>query len=190
MTSEQTTRRCITCGQVLEKEHLLRFTLGPDNLVIPDFKRRLPGRGVWVHCARSCLNKAIAGNLFAKSLKCKVKPAPELEQMVERLLRVSGLQAVSLARKAGALVTGMEKVSEALKKHNVAFVLEAIDAGADGTEKVARLSKGLQIYKLFTSEELDSALDKANTIHAAFLKSEIADMVRREFNRLADFLNL
>ena len=181
MKQEETTRKCIASGQVLEKDALLRFVAGPNLEIIPDLKGRLPGRGVYV--------KNSGGNLFAKSLKRKVRPAPELEQMVEKLLRQSALQAVSLARKAGVLVTGMDKVSEALKKGKAAFLLEATDAGEDGNQKITRMAGELEIFRLFATEELDKALDKVNTVHAAFLKGEMSKMVSHEFRKLADFLN-
>lgn len=189
MKQEETTRKCIASGQVLEKDALLRFVAGPNLEIIPDLKGRLPGRGVYVKNSRKLLQKAIGGNLFAKSLKRKVRPAPELEQMVEKLLRQSALQAVSLARKAGVLVTGMDKVSEALKKGKAAFLLEATDAGEDGNQKITRMAGELEIFRLFATEELDKALDKVNTVHAAFLKGEMSKMVSHEFRKLADFLN-
>lgn len=189
MKQEETTRKCIASGQLLEKDKLLRFVAAPGIGVVPDFKKRLPGKGVYVANSKTLLQKAIAGNLFAKALKQKVNPAPKLEGMVENLLRQSALQSVSLARKAGCLVTGMDKVSEALKKGKVAFLLEALDAGADGQEKIERLAGDLEIFRLFTTEELDKALDKVNTVHAAFLKGDMSKMVSHEFGKLADFLN-
>ena len=189
MIQEDTQRKCIVTGEVLDKDKLLRFVVGPDMMVIPDFKKRLPGRGVYVTNSRGLLQKAIGSNLFAKALKQKVKPVEGLEKMVEHLLRQSALQAVSLARKAGDFVSGMDKVAEAVQKGKVAFLLEAKDAGADGREKIARMAKGLKIFELFTTEELDLALDKVNTVHAAFLKSEMSKKVSHEFGKLADFLN-
>ncbi len=189
MKQEETTRKCIASGQVLEKDKLLRFVAGPGAEVIPDFKKRLPGKGVYVANSRALLHKAVEANLFAKALKQKVKPAAGLEDMVENLLRQSALHAVSLARKAGCLVTGMDKVSEAVKKGKVAFLLEALDASVDGQEKIERMAGELKIFRLFTTEELDKALDKVNTVHAAFLKSDMAKMVSHEFGKLADFLN-
>ncbi len=189
MKQEETTRKCIASGKLLEKERLLRFVAGPDMAVIPDFKKRLPGKGVYVGNSRTLLQKAIAGNLFAKALKQKVRPAAGLENMVENLLRQSALHAVSLARKSGSLITGMDKVSDALKKGKVAFLLEATDGGQDGHEKITRLAGDIEIFRLFATEELDKALDKVNTVHAAFLKGEMSKMVSQEFRKLADFLN-
>lgn len=109
--------------------------------------------------------------------------------MVEQLLRKHALDAVSLARKAGVLVTGLEKVLEAIKKDKVAFVSEAKDAGDDGHQRIVLAARELEIFRLFDIEELDTALNKVNTVHAAFLKGEMAKMVHNEFNKLADFLN-
>lgn len=189
MKQEDITRKCIVSGEVLEKKYLLRFVAMPDGVVVPDFKKRLPGKGVYVSISKTMLGKAISANLFAKALKKKVKPAENLGDMVEQILRHQALQAVSLARKAGELLTGMDKVSEAIKKGKVAFLLEATDAGADGAEKILRLAGDLKIYRLFATEELDKALDKINTVHAAFLKGEMSKMVSHEFGKLADFLN-
>lgn len=45
------------------------------------------------------------------------------------------LDAINLAKKAGALITGFEKVRENLQKGRVAFIIEAADAGSDGNAK-------------------------------------------------------
>ena len=189
MKQEDVTRKCIVSGKVLEKKHLLRFVATPEGVVVPDFKKRLPGKGVYVSVSRKNLHKAIDANLFAKALKHKIKPVDGLEDMVEQILRHQALQAISLARKAGDLLMGMDKVSEALKKGKVAFLLEATDAGADGAEKILRLAGDLKIYRLFATEELDTALNKINTVHVAFLKGDMSGKVSNEFEKFAYFLN-
>ncbi|MBE6452620.1 MAG: RNA-binding protein [Alphaproteobacteria bacterium] len=189
MTQNETTRKCIASGQVLEKQHLLRFVAIPDGTIVPDFKKRLPGKGIYVSISKTMLNKAIKNNLFSKALKQKVNPIENLENMVEDILRLSSLKSISLARKAGFMISGLDKVSDAIKKNKVAFLLEAYNAGTDGTEKISRLAGNIQIYRLFTTEELDKALDKTNTVHCAFLKSEMSNAVSREFDRLNQFLN-
>ena len=186
---KDTNRKCIVTGNVIDKSGLLRFTVTPDRLVVPDFKKKLPGKGIYVTKSRRLLQKAKEKNLFAKAAKQKAKVAPELDLMVEQLLRKHALDAVSLARKAGVLVTGLEKVLEAIKKDKVAFVSEAKDAGDDGHQRIVLAARELEIFRLFDIEELDTALNKVNTVHAAFLKGEMAKMVHNEFNKLADFLN-
>lgn len=189
MKQEEITRKCIVSGKIVAKQQLLRFVALPDNTIVPDFKKRLFGKGIYVSISKTMLQKAISGNLFTKALKKKVKPIEDLEYIVENTLRSSALQLISLARKAGFLITGMDKVTEALKKNRVTLILEASDAGKDGTEKISRLAGDIHIHRLFTTEELDKALDKTNTVHCAFLKSEMSNAVSREFDKLNQFLN-
>ena len=42
MTKDSENRKCIVSGQVLDKEHLLRFTVLDNGQLIPDFKKKLP----------------------------------------------------------------------------------------------------------------------------------------------------
>ncbi len=189
MKQDDVERKCIVTGQVLPKEKLLRFTATPEKLIVPDFKKKLPGKGIYVTNSKTVLQKAIEKNLFAKAAKGKARPADGLAEMVEHLLTKRALDAVSLARKAGDLVTGMDKVTDVLKRGQAAFVLEASDAGDDGHQRIVLAAQGLKIWRLFTTEELDKALNKVNTVHSAFKRGETARMVQNEFEKLADFLN-
>lgn len=186
---EEKERRDIVSGKVMDSTDLLRFTLTPDNVIVPDFKKRLPGKGIYVACSKSSLQIAVEKNLFAKATKKNVKLSQNLVEMVENLLRKKGLEAICLAKKAGDLLTGFEKVAEALKKSKVAFLLEAKDAGEDGHEKLLSLAKNMEVFMLYEVEELDKALDRVNTVHVAFLKNDMAKMVYNDLKKLDKFLN-
>lgn len=187
--SEETNRKCVVSGEIKSKEQLLRFTVLSDGRVVPDFRKKLPGKGVYVTVAKSALEKAVAANLFAKALKIKTKVNEELVEQTESLLRKQALDAVSLARKAGVLVCGMDKVVDALKKGKAAFLIEAKNAGDDGHQKILALAKELEVFSLFETEELDKELARDNTVHLALLKSRMANAVRETIVRLTSFLN-
>ena len=53
-----TERMCVATRTVRPVGELIRFVAGPDGLV-PDLKRRLPGRGVWVTARRSQVEAAV-----------------------------------------------------------------------------------------------------------------------------------
>lgn len=189
MSKETETRKCIVSKEVKEKENLLRFVADNEGRIIPDFKKKLQGKGVYVSNSKKALMEAVDKNLFAKALKLKVRAGTDLIDMVENILKKSGLEAVSLSKKAGVLVTGFEKVKEALKKDKIAFVLEAKDAGDDGHNKIVSLAKNLELFDLYSVEELDKVLGKTNTVHAAFMKSDAAKMVYAKLHKLKTFLN-
>ena len=66
--TKETVRKCIVSGKVLEKDKLLRFTVTTEGLVIPDFKKRLPGKGVYVTNSKSMLLEAVSKGSFGKAL--------------------------------------------------------------------------------------------------------------------------
>ena len=189
MKLETEDRKCILTGIVKDKSELLRFTLLPGGLIVPDFKRKLPGRGIYVSNSKKLLKQTLDKHLFAKVTKGKAKDDISLLGMVEDLLKKKGLETLNLARKAGAFVSGFDKVKDALLKNNVSFLLEAKDAAFDGHEKILALAKDIVFFDLYTTEELDKALYKANTVHAAFLKNEMSLAAYKELKRYEQFLN-
>lgn len=186
--NEDITRKCIVTGEIKEKSQLLRFVCAPDRQIVPDFYKKLSGKGVYVSNSYQALEQAIRKNLFSKSLHKNARISPNLLQIVENVLHKNALNAISLAKKAGQVVIGLDKVLSALKTEQVAFVLEAQDAGEDGQKKLKHLVENISVYRLFTIDELDKTLDKGNTVYLAFLESKTAEMVRDNFDKLSEFI--
>lgn len=129
-------RRCIVSGESHPPEALLRFVIGPDDTVVPDLGRKLPGRGIWVRAERSAVAHAVARNLFSRAARRPVRAEPDLPDRVGHLLHERALDLVGLARRAGRAVAGMAKVEERLRRGRVALVLVATDAGSDGRRRL------------------------------------------------------
>ena len=185
---KETVRKCIVSGKVLEKDLLLRFALTPDGFIVPDFKKKLTGKGVYVSNGKKVLTTAVEKGLFGKALKMKAKAEKELISQVEHLLRKQALDAISLSRKAGVLVFGLDKVLDALKRNNISFLLEASDCGQDGQKKLELKAKDIKIFNLFKSEELDKELAMESTVYLAFCRGKMADMAEAAFEKLTSFL--
>ena len=126
-------RRDIVSGEVMAEARLIRFVAGPDGAVVPDLARKLPGRGMWVAADRASVETAAKKGLFARSAKAPMKASPDLAEQVSALLRARILNALGLARKAGDLTSGFEKVSSAISSGKAAWLVEASDGAADAT---------------------------------------------------------
>ncbi|WP_083933647.1 YlxR family protein [Sciscionella marina] len=63
-------RTCIGCRQRAASSALLRVVAGDDELVV-DLRRRLPGRGAWLHPDRACLRLAQRRNAFERALRVR-----------------------------------------------------------------------------------------------------------------------
>jgi predicted RNA-binding protein YlxR (DUF448 family) len=184
-------RRDIVSGEVMEEARLVRFVAGPDGAVVPDVARKLPGRGLWVAATRPSVETAARKGLFSRAAKARLAAAPDLADQVEGLLTRRVLHGLGLARRAGELISGFEKVQAALNGGRAAWLIEAIDGAEDGRRKIlsaARRSPNPpRILGVFRSEELGLALGLENVIHTAFLAGRAADRWTSDVQRLSGF---
>lgn len=184
-------RRDIVTGEVMDEERLIRFVAGPDGLVVPDLARKLPGRGMWVAADRASVETAARKGLFSRAAKAKLTPPPGLADQVADLLARRLLAGLGLARRAGELVLGFEKVATALKAGKAAVLVEASDAAADGRGKLLSVARKVQpapiVIGLFTVDELSLALGAENVVHSACLAGRAADRWTFDARRLSGF---
>ena len=178
-----TMRMCAVSRQVRPIDELIRFVISPQGDVVPDLKRKLPGRGMWLTASRGVVAEAVRRHQFAKGFKRDVRVAPSLAADTENLLSRSAVEALAIAAKAGQVVAGFAKVEAALRNRQnggpVAALIHAADGAEDGIRKLdaaARQNTGnraetpeLPVITALTSAELDLALGRSNVVHAALL---------------------
>jgi len=184
-------RRDLVTGEVMDEARLVRFVAGPGGAVVPDLARKLPGRGMWVAADRASVETAARKGLFSRAAKQKLVAAPDLADQVEERFRRRLLDGLGLARRAGELISGFEKVHATLVGGRAAWLIEAEDGAEDGRRKLlaaARRSKNPpRLLALFRSEELSLALGLENVIHTAFLAGRAADRWASDALRLSGF---
>ncbi|HEU0085083.1 MAG TPA: RNA-binding protein [Bradyrhizobium sp.] len=174
-----TMRMCAVTRRVAPIDELIRFVVSPVGQVVPDVKRKLPGRGLWISASRRLVAEAVRRNHFVRGFKRNVLVAPTLAEDTEDLLVRGVIEALAIAAKAGEVVAGFAKVESALQQRQVAALIHAADGAADGTRKldaVARQNTAnieesgkFPVFDMLTSEQLDLALGRSNVIHAALL---------------------
>ena len=175
-------RTCALTRAVLPVEALLRFVVSPACEVVPDIKRKLPGRGIWITATRAALEEAVQRKVFSRGFKRELRVAPDLAAQTERLLQRSALDALAIAGKSGNVLTGFSKVEAALAHENIAALIHATEAASDGKRKLAAAlqrettekSPEIAIIEEFSGEQLDLALHRPNVVHAALLAGPVS----------------
>lgn len=188
-------RTCIATGAKGPPEAMLRFALAPDGAVVPDIRRKLPGRGVWTSLSAEAVRRAVARGAFARGFRTRAEAAPDLADVVDGLLERDALQSLSMANKAGLVVAGAFKVEAAMGDGGIAALIQASDGAPDGAAKReqalrSRLGEGAAAVariKLFSSRQLDLALGKANVVHAALKSGAAASAFLTRADRLRRF---
>lgn len=173
--NEPTERTCVVTRQQRPVDDLVRFVRGPDGEVVPDLRRKLPGRGVWVTARASDVATAERKRLLERAFDEGASVAPGLAERVDALMLAAAVQALSLARKAGNVVSGFAKVEAAIASGQVVGLIHADDAGADGVSKLRQALRRRHgdfcppVIRCFGPEQLDLAFGRTNVIHAALL---------------------
>jgi predicted RNA-binding protein YlxR (DUF448 family) len=175
----------------MDEARLVRFVAGPQGQVTPDLARKLPGRGIWVAANREAVETAAKKGLFARAAKAKLTAPAGLADQVEALLHGRLLAALGLARKAGDLTFGFERVLAVLGQGKAAWLIEAKDGAEDGRRKLAAAARRAPsqpgVLTTFTCAELSLALGAPNVIHTAFLAGRGAERWTLDVERLAGF---
>lgn len=174
-----TMRMCAVSRQVRPIDELIRFVISPQGDVVPDLKRKLPGRGMWLTASRGVVAEAVRRHQFSKTFKRELRIPQTLPADIEALLVRSVTEALGIAAKAGQVVAGFGKVESALEEGTVEVLIHASDGAADGIRKLdmlARQNAGnrgakpqIPVVTALKSIELDLALTRSNVIHAAVL---------------------
>ncbi len=191
----KTLRMCAVTRDVLPVEELLRFVVSGENVLTPDLKRKLPGRGVHVRASSAALREAIKRKAFERALKGNPLVPATLAGDVARLMRQDALRWISLANKAGLVITGFSKVEACLDQGAAVAVMNASDAAADGQRKLAQATlrgygdkaPALPVITSFSSVDFQLALGRDLVIHAALLGGPAAQETLNRWHRLISF---
>jgi len=180
--ADSSERTCVVTRAKALPRDMIRFVVGPGAAVVPDIRRKLPGRGVWVLGRAYIVAKAVKGQAFSRGFKMKVTASHDLAAEIERELSRDCLQALSIANKAGQVVTGFAKVEEVIASGRVSGLVHAAGCGADGVRKLGLClrrqigdDRAKPCISLFQSNELDLALGRTNVIHAALAEGAASE---------------
>lgn len=156
---------CAQSGEKLEKDRVLRFVIGPENTLYPDFAGNLPGTAFYVNLYRPTMEAALKDNPFGADV---VIP-PNMMDMIETGLRHQALSLLSMTKKAGQLLTGAEKTEGMLKSGKASIYLTASPKDADTrmTLTFHAQENNARVVDFFTSDELSKASGANKVFHAA-----------------------
>lgn len=180
-------RTCIVSGDQRPKDEMFRFVIGPDDNLVPDLEERLPGRGLWLSGERDMVNTACDKGLFARAARRSVKVPADLAGHLDGIMVRRCLDYLGLARRAGEVVAGFEKVKTRLRNNKGGVLLQAGDGADDGRDKIKALASGMALVDVFTAAELGKALGRDNAVHVVMNEGRLAERLLRETGRLMVF---
>ena len=126
-------RSCAVCKVKSNKKDLIRLVKSPDGKVFIDAAKKLPGRGIYICPDLECLERAEKSGILPHSLRA------ELEEYIKNFegsenINLKIKSVLGLARKAGALLIGSERIENAGDKKILVILAEN---SSEGVKKFA-----------------------------------------------------
>lgn len=188
-------RTCIVTRAQRPPEDLIRFVRDPEDNVVPDLARKLPGRGVWLTCHHGTVRAAVKNKSFQRSMRRKVAVPEDLPDRLDALLVKRALELLSICNKAGLVACGSGKVNSWLEDGANGALVQAEDASPDGLEKVARKYRAIREatekrpleVTILSIDELSLAMGRANVVHAALSDGNAANNFLAAIGRVAKY---
>jgi uncharacterized protein len=188
-------RTCALTRELKPAADMIRFVVGPGGEAVPDVKRKLPGRGIWVTATRGAVEDAVKRNVFTRGFKRDVRVALNLAAQTEQMIERAALDALAIAGKGGTVISGFSRVETAVGRDDILAMIHAADAGDDGKRKLAATlhrnttveSREIVMIDMFTGAQLDLALNRPNVVHAALLAGPGSETFLARVARLTRF---
>ena len=76
-------RTCVVSGEKGPPEAMLRFALSGAGEVVPDIRRKLPGRGVWTRLDFATVRQAAAKQAFSRGFRARADFRAGLSSTIE-----------------------------------------------------------------------------------------------------------
>lgn len=157
-------RTCLGCRESKEKTALIRLGLLPNGRLYADLEGKLSGRGAYVCPKQACIERALQKKRLEQAFRQPIQavdPGQFLTHLRARKQeRIASL--LGLAQRAGQLVSGHARLTQALERGEVFFLLLAEDIAPEREAEYIRLCSLHQIVwqKLFTKTELGACIGK------------------------------
>jgi len=180
-------RRCALTRRTADRQRLVRFVADPDGRIVADVVGRLPGRGIWLCAERDVVNTACARGVFGRALRARVVASDDLADRVEALLARRCVETIALARRAGEVAAGFEKVRALLAADGAGVLAIAGDCVAADARRLARMATGVPEVRALRAAEMAGALGREHVVYVAVRTGRLAERLAVDGTRLAGF---
>lgn len=178
-------RRCIVTRVSGPRESMLRFVVGPGDVIVPDLLTKLPGRGIWLSASRDVLETARAKSIFARAARRRVTVPADLTAIVETALTRRVGELIGLARRAGQVAFGFMRAREVIVAGRCALVVQASDGSVDECARLLSGAGDLKVVMPLDAAALGVACGHDHIVHVAITPGRLAGAIAVEAGRLA-----
>jgi hypothetical protein len=180
-------RLCVACRERFPHWQLLRVVMEPNSSIpLIDYLGKLPGRGAYICPNMRCIEQAIQRGGLSKTFRHPINATSDvLMKSAWAASRRQIRSLVSLAYRAGKLMSGHSNVEWGLKKQQGELLMLAQDVSVGVQRKFRRWAKQLEIpvYESLSKLELGPCVGVAESALILITDLGFATKIERELQR-------
>ena len=163
---------------------MLRFVVGPEQILVFDAAATLPVRGLWLRARADVVTSALKRGVFSRASKQQLKIPETLPELIEAGLKRRMTDLLGLARRGGNAISGFEKAREWLAAGRVGLVVQAKDGSADECRRFLS-GRNVPVVTALSGAVLGKIFGRDNAVHVVIASGKLARMIEVEAERLA-----
>ncbi len=171
MESERT---CIVTRKKIVPTLAIRLCVSPDGDVFADLKGNFPAKGYWIIPSKENFEQLFSQPKRFRQMKGARQPSEKFVEELAEQLKNRILQQIGLAKRAGQLIFGFEKVKIWLKDNKAALAIIAKDGSRAEIERLGLSSRNIPYVQILGKEELGKALGRDKVVHVVLCQSPLA----------------
>lgn len=187
--TQRAQRTCLGCRQTFSQETLVRYVLGPGQVVHVDYRQKLPGRGAYSCFSSDCLEKVCKSGQFGRAFKInrKLQVDPEeLKSLLAAAVQSKIESLIGMVRKSRQFVAGSQQVLAAIdERRRFGLMLLASDISPSVGERLQRKAAALElpVKQLLTKEQLGRLTGRAERSALAVENGPLCNSLQQELFR-------
>ncbi|MFV0431582.1 MAG: DUF448 domain-containing protein [Alphaproteobacteria bacterium] len=185
MVKKPIERTCIIRRDIVSPDEAIRLVVSPEGELFYDLKGNLPMRGYWLTASREYFESLLANSKKLRQMKVTKMPSADFMDNLIKALENQIMGQLGLARRAGQLVFGFEKIKIWLKENEPSLALVAKNGSQKEMNRLGLEHYNIAVFRLLTKEQQGLALGREHIVHIILKSGKLAQTINKNCLHLA-----
>ncbi len=179
-----TERRCIITRNTLDSNKAIRLVVDPAGQIVFDLKGKLPGRGYWISADKKAVEILQTNRKKRQQIFGQASLPENFSDSLQNALKKQIIQQIGIARRAGLICFGFQKIKEWINSNQAALAFVACDASSAETDRLRIRKFGCPVVEVLSASELGAIFSREHIAYMVFNSGNLTENIYNDYLRL------
>ena len=173
----------------INKDDFIKICLSPDNKLIPDLQDKLPGKSIWLPANKTLIVDILRKEDLKTYFGVSKIFSTDLVSIIEMILRKKIMSSISMTKKSGVLVIGLDAIKTQLIQNRHCLIIVAMGAKSLANKSYFA-SENVSIFEsLIEQKDLEKSTGKINVKYVGVFSKNFKKTIQVDLNKLKGFID-